>query len=199
MVTVPILQESPCRIFFNRPGVAGAVLQSASLLIKSLRKPFPPNLQNIINYKPEELGSRNFERMFTPHNLSHVTCCMSRVTCHMSRVMCHMSHVTCIFFFTACEAYCWRVCYQRGLPHLFFLGGGCIFLAVLWLIPPLYPYHYDQLPLQSICERSFVAIPSQSGLLASPNHPAALATTRHPRALATLGHPRAQASDSNIR
>ena len=35
---------------FNRPRVAGAVLQSASSLIKSLNEPFPPNLQNIINH-----------------------------------------------------------------------------------------------------------------------------------------------------
>ena len=45
--------------FFNRPGVAGAVLQSASFtqsLSHSVSQPFPPNLQNIINHKPEELG-----------------------------------------------------------------------------------------------------------------------------------------------
>ena len=76
--------------FFNRPGVAGAVLKSASSLIYYFSEPFPPNLQNIINHKPEELGSWNFERMFTPHNMSYVTCCMSCVTCHVSYVTCHM-------------------------------------------------------------------------------------------------------------
>ena len=39
----------------NRPGVAGAVLQTASSLIKSVMHPFPPNLQDIINPKPLEL------------------------------------------------------------------------------------------------------------------------------------------------
>ena len=57
--------------------------------------------------------------MFTPHNLSHVTCRMSRVTCH---VTCHISHVTFFSFFSFCEqsgeAYPWRVCYQQGLPRL---------------------------------------------------------------------------------
>ena len=37
---------------FNRPGVAGAVLQTPSSLIDSDNQPFPPNLQNIINHKP---------------------------------------------------------------------------------------------------------------------------------------------------
>ena len=119
---------------FNRPGVAGAVLQSASWFIhsvsQSVSQPFPPNLQNIINRKPEELGSWNFERMFTPHNMSHVTCRMSRVTCHMWHVTCHMSHVTCcIFFFSSFlelsgEAYWWRVCYQWGLPRLVFKASA---------------------------------------------------------------------------
>ena len=36
---------------------------------------------------------------------------------------CHMSFVACIFFLfflQSGEAYWWRVCYQRGLPHLVF-------------------------------------------------------------------------------
>ena len=60
------------KYLFNRPCVAGAVLQSASWfidsLIQSVIQPFPPNLQNIINPKPEELGRWHFERRFTPHN-----------------------------------------------------------------------------------------------------------------------------------
>ena len=86
------------RQFINRPGVARAVLQSASWSIHSFTEwvsdPFPPNLQNIINHKPEELGSWNFERMFTPTtcHMSHVTCHVSHITCHTSRVRCHMSH-----------------------------------------------------------------------------------------------------------
>ena len=37
---------------FNRPGVAGAVLQTPLLLIKLLIQPCPPNLHNIITPKP---------------------------------------------------------------------------------------------------------------------------------------------------
>ena len=52
---------------------------------------------------------------------------MSHVTCHMSCVTCHVSHVTCHFYFNfylfifsgqGGKAYCWRVCYQPGQPHL---------------------------------------------------------------------------------
>ena len=47
------------------------------------------------------------------HNWSHVTCHV-----HIY-VTCHMSHFLFIFFSgKSGEAYRWRVCYQRGLPHL---------------------------------------------------------------------------------
>ena len=53
---------------------------------------------------------------------------MSCVMCHMSGVTCHVSHVRChiiiiiffIFFLQSVGARRWRVCYQRGLPHLVF-------------------------------------------------------------------------------
>ena len=38
-------------------------------LIQSLSEPFPANLQNMINHKPKELGSWNFEIMFTLHTV----------------------------------------------------------------------------------------------------------------------------------
>ena len=94
----PIILFVIYNCIFNRPGVAGAVLQSASSLIQSPRGHFLPNLQNIINHKPEELGRWNFERMFTPHYMSHVTCRISRVTCHVSHATCNMSHVLWHFF-----------------------------------------------------------------------------------------------------
>ena len=78
-------------LIINRPVLAGAVLQTASSLINLLIHPFPPNLQHIINPKPLELGSWNFERMFTPH---HVSC----VICHASHVRCHVSCVMFFFF-----------------------------------------------------------------------------------------------------
>jgi hypothetical protein len=87
------LSEHVVESIFNRPGVAGAVLQSASLLIHSLSQPFLPNLQNIINHKKEKLGSWNFEEMFTSPNMSLVTCHVSCVMCHVSHVTWHMSHV----------------------------------------------------------------------------------------------------------
>ena len=66
---------------FNRPGVAGAVLQTPSWLSDWLSHPFPPNLQKFINPKPSELGS---------WNVSHVTCHMSHVTYHISHVTNHI-------------------------------------------------------------------------------------------------------------
>ena len=42
---------------FNRPGVAGVVLQSPPLLINSLRDPFVKNLQDTVYPKQEELVS----------------------------------------------------------------------------------------------------------------------------------------------
>ena len=62
-------------VFFNRPGVAGAVL-----LPNYLTDAFPPNLQDPFTPKPYELGTWNL-REYSP--------C---VTCHMSHVTCHMSH-----------------------------------------------------------------------------------------------------------
>ena len=81
-----ISHMSVCPVI-NRPGVAGAVLQTASSLINSLIKwvtePFPPDIHNIIKPKPLELESWNFERMFAPHHVSCVTCHVSRVTSHI--------------------------------------------------------------------------------------------------------------------
>ena len=50
-------------------------------------------------------------------HVSRVMCHMSRVICHILNVTCHMSHVN-FFFLQSGEAYCWRVCFQRGLPRL---------------------------------------------------------------------------------
>ena len=74
--------------------------------------PFPLNLQHIINPKPLELGSWNFERISTSDHVSHVTCHKSHVTCHVSGVRCQVSGGG------GGGASRWRVCYQRGLPSL---------------------------------------------------------------------------------
>ena len=95
----------------------GAVLQTASLLINWLTHPFPPNLSDIIDPKVLELGSWNYERMFTPHHVSHVTGHGTGVTCQVSRVIiCILS-----FFRQSGGASRWRVCYQRGLPRLVYI------------------------------------------------------------------------------
>ena len=80
----------------NIPGVAGADLHLCYWLINLLINPFPPNVQDTFNPKPYELGTLNFERMFTSLNVSHVTCHTSYVTCHMWRVTFHI-----IFFFSS--------------------------------------------------------------------------------------------------
>ena len=58
--------------------------------------------------------SWNCGRMFTPNNMSHVTCHMSHVMCHMSRVTCHMSRVICHVSQND-GASRWRVCYLSSL------------------------------------------------------------------------------------
>ena len=52
--------------------------------------------------------------MFTPPNMSRVTCHVSRrVSCHMSRrVTCHVSHVTCNFFFCCFWTKWWSLSVQ---------------------------------------------------------------------------------------
>ena len=74
-----------------------------SLIIHSLRDPLKKYFQNTVSSKLEEVGSYNFERMFTPQEVSYVKYLVSclRVTCHISG-----------------EVGWWRVCYQQGLPHL---------------------------------------------------------------------------------
>ena len=80
--------SQPSQPLFNRPGVAGAVLQTA-LSLSKVRYGLWKYIQNNVSPKPEELESWSFERMFIPH---YVSC----VTCHESHVTCHLSHV---FFF----------------------------------------------------------------------------------------------------
>ena len=46
-----------CQIIINRPGAAGAVLQTPLSLIKSVRDPFPPDIQQTFLPNPLELGS----------------------------------------------------------------------------------------------------------------------------------------------
>ena len=50
---------------------------------------FCPNFENTVFPK-----SLNFERIFTPYQVSHFIYKMSRIMCHMSLVSCHMSRVS---------------------------------------------------------------------------------------------------------
>ena len=68
--------------------------------------------------KPQPLESWNFERMFTPHSLSHFMFHVSCVLCHVSRVTCHIFFFNFFFFWQSGGVSWWRVCYQRGLPRL---------------------------------------------------------------------------------
>ena len=62
--------------FNNRPGEAGAALQTALLIIKRV---IPPNLQNTFIPKLQEIGTQH---------LSHGKCQMSHVKCQVSSVIC---------------------------------------------------------------------------------------------------------------
>ena len=95
--------------------------------------------------------------MFTPPNMSHVTCHVSRVTCHMSSVTCHMSkknYILIFFFFSRTQigqsggASRWRVCYQRGLPCLV-LAYLLIFLFLFFIF---FRYFVFLVKLQYIVE-----------------------------------------------
>ena len=89
----------------NRPGVAGAVLQTPLKLfiwiINWAIHHFPPDLQITFPPKPKELGSWHFERLFTPtmchmyvtYHVPCVLCYVSHVTRHISHVMCPVSHL----------------------------------------------------------------------------------------------------------
>ena len=73
-----------------------------TLVSNSFGHIFPPNLQDIIIPRLLELESLNFERIFIPYYVSHVTSHVAHVmrqmshgTCHVAHVMCHMSGIIC--------------------------------------------------------------------------------------------------------
>ena len=108
---------------FNRPVVAGVLLQTSWSPIKSVRDPFPTDLQNITTPKLLELESWHFEIMFTPHHVSPVRCHLSGVTvrCHLSPVTWHHLFLFLFYFYYLQSGWAslWRVCYQWGLPRPF--------------------------------------------------------------------------------
>ena len=85
----------------NIPGVAGLFYKQlhhwlTEWLIDRVIDPFPPDLQITFPPKLKELESWNFDRMFTPHQVSHVRC--------------QVSHI--LFLLQSGEASLWRVCYN---------------------------------------------------------------------------------------
>ena len=70
---------------FNRPGVAGAVLQT-------------PKSQTVRAWERKNVDPQQ-----------HITCHVSHVTCHVSYVTCNVSEF--LFSGQSGEAYQWRVCY----------------------------------------------------------------------------------------
>ena len=81
----------------NRPGVAGAVLQTPLSLIKWLsHSSFSLNI-----FQPLSIPNRKFWQNVHPTcHVSSVMCHVSPVTCHPSHVTCHLSHEKMFFFLT---------------------------------------------------------------------------------------------------
>ena len=87
MVVIAIM----CSTMINRPGVAGAVLQT-SFIHSFIAMHLVILVLNI--FKMPSLENRKIQRVESLRE------CSPRTTCCMSPVMCHISHVTCqhIFF-----------------------------------------------------------------------------------------------------
>ena len=80
-------------IVFNRPSVAGAVLQTPLSLIHSLIGDLF-SFKSSKHHKSQTIRAREltfWENVYPP---PHVTCHMSHVTCHVSCVTCRVWHVT---------------------------------------------------------------------------------------------------------
>ena len=93
-----------CISIFNKPGVAGAVLQTSLSLIHSFMKWWFVEISSYCCF-PQNNRSRDLTFWYNAH--------------HPMIVMCHMSHITCGNGRRK-KASQWRVCYQRGLPSLDF-------------------------------------------------------------------------------
>ena len=115
---------------FNKPGIAGAVLQTPPSLGYSLshRSFFSKPSKH---HYTQTLWARELKFWENVHPRPRVTCQLSGVTCHVSSVRCQVSGYRCYvsgvisqvsvflsFFGQSGGASPWRVCYQRGLPHL---------------------------------------------------------------------------------
>ena len=155
--TSEIMMQFYNYFIFNRPGVAGAVLQTASSLIKWVsQSSFSSRYSQ--HHDSQTVRARELKFWENVHPTPCVMCHLSHVTCHISPVTCHLSPAKCpknlyffhtkkkIVFFNLVQkngqsgvASRWRVCYQQGLPRLFF-----------WRYLPQHIYNKTALILQSI-------------------------------------------------
>ena len=98
-------------IFINRPGVAGAVLQSASWLTDSFcQRAFSSNSSTYHKSQSRRAREQKFRENVQPQQ--HVTCHVSRVMCHVVHVTCHMSCVIChiyLFIYLFMENKLWSL------------------------------------------------------------------------------------------
>ena len=104
----------------NRPGVAGAVLHTALLLINALIQ-WSFSSRYSQDHDSQTVRARGLKFWESVHPTPCVMCHVSRVTCHVSSVTCHLSHAFFFFFYPtkilqSVGASRWRVRYQRGLP-----------------------------------------------------------------------------------
>ena len=104
---------------FNRPGVAGAILQPPLWLIHSFIESLSYlSSKSSRHHKSQTVRAKNLTFWEYVHPPPCVTCQMSGTRCQVSGVTCHVSDIT-FFFFRQIGRACWcMVCYQRGLPRL---------------------------------------------------------------------------------
>ena len=70
---------------------------------------------------PNQKGGAELLREWSSYTC--VMCHVSHITCHMSPVTCHLYFFYFFylkFFLQSVAASRWRVCYQQGIPHLFY-------------------------------------------------------------------------------
>ena len=98
----------------NRPGVAGAVLQTPSTFINSSCSSQSSKhcLSQTVKARELKFWENVHPPPFVKCHMSHVTCHMSCVRCHVSDVTCHLSHVTCHTSCVPCN-YCYYFFYTR--------------------------------------------------------------------------------------
>ena len=104
-------------VIIIRPGVAGAILQTALSLTQSLIR-----RESIFN-KPSVQNCKSYGAEILRECSQPPTCQVSGVQCNMSYVISHIIYVNIyIIFWQSGEVCQWMVCYQRGLPGLVYVS-----------------------------------------------------------------------------